>query len=494
MYAVLTFGRTLGDLYHLPQRDAESWERALLKPTEHTWIVEFYLRLRIGVAGSRALVVSEDWDERDARATTSDESSDDARSDTEESASDASTGGFLDVDAIDRLEMIYAACERAMEANDNCWRFVDVVSEEFEKGRRSKGQRVAELTSPNGEPIGADAQNRRYYAFALDARLFRVTGEGDDSEWCTPFVTLSEVKQFAQSMDGSTNEREIALHEYLKNDHIPFHEDRAREREEEAERAQAKREAKAREEARRLEWELTERKRSSRLESKRAQMETTVERVPETLSPEERESVLAELRDWILTPASRRKSSAPPREINIDALVGETLRDGTVVPRVEPKPKGRKWNNCVVCVHCDEDHAHHPNDWHEGIVMAYEPSTERSKVYFPCCKLVDINLDNAVVRVGGVFDANKAFTLPGQIHETLAAMLRESRESTRRYTGCWRDAIAERGLPSWFESARTGDTGALFLAQVTKRADEDEPSDTAFVLADGSPTPSPVDT
>jgi len=352
---------------------------------------------------------------------------------------------------------MHAVFEDALENRLDLANVVANSAEKLDKARRrAKIPALQECDRQvHGEPVGFDLRGRAYYTVSNDVRLFRADKtaptDKDDPSWSTPYVSHEEVSSFAKALKHSRDKRELALHEFLTKDHLPFHLEKIKDEEERVQRIEAKRLAREKEEAKKLAWEMMDRKRSSRLEKKQVQAEAKRETTATTISAEETEEVLSALRTFILSPLSSRGENAiPPRGIPIEQLYAS---GGAPARR---KPKGRQWRNLCLSVLWDTDNPEDDNSWYDAVVIDYDAAKEIMRLYYPSTESTEVtNLDHIPCRVGpkapnGMFSASGPTVHTAIVNEQLA----ESFERARRgeagvWSGTWRDDIVGAGVPGW---------------------------------------------
>jgi len=505
-YAVQSFCETF-EAMRMPRKDGEAWERALCEPREHVWIVDFFLRAWApapsALGHGETLLVPRSWEIRSRRKI---------REILGEDVDDEA--GFFDIDALSRLEVLYRLCEDLVET----YAFSNVAekcSDEFDKARRRN--KVEQLQAckrgVHGEPIGYDSKGRAYYVSALDARICRAenvaadagAGARADPLWSTPFVTLPEVIEFINALKNTTNKKELALREYLMKDHVPFHQERLKQHLAELERVQARSDARARAEEQRIAWENTARKKSSRLEVKKALENQRAERKVESISSDELETVLDDLRRWILLPESMRATAQPPHGVRVSTLYGEHV-GGLDTKPVVAKPKGRRWVGYFVSVLWEDDNPSSEASWSDGYCVSYDSDTSKHLVIYPATATVErVNLETISVRLGshsrkydvGVDKKGRVLGDHAALYAALKPELDAARTSETYFSGCWRDDVVGNGIP--VDPSRVGACGAVLLDAAEAPAEEaqdtvvehlqrgDSTDDTITTIEDYSP-------
>ena len=497
LYYVASFAETYGEALRLPARDVGAWERALRDPSENMWIVEFYLRVWVKkhdevmdppTAQSRALLlIPEDWEREERRVAPRAMKRIGVEYDVD------ARGGFMRASAMDRLDVLFAVCDEALDRREWSAGYASRSAERLERAR-ARADKCADAKKRakvfrdvdrgvHGESIGEDAKGCSYYVTANDTRLFRssppsASGSGDAAptapiEWCAPFVSLDEVTAFARSMKKTTDRRERALYEYLTEDHIPFHEDRLRRLEEEKKEEEKKEDAeraareKAEEQRRRIELIEKTAKRSDRLGAKKAALEAVAvrDREPETISFDRQKEVLEDLRRWLLTPPSLRESDQPPHDVRERMLLVVNRVCDFRMPKL--KPRGRAWRGWCVLMCGDDDDETDPDSWSDAAVCVdYDAGHDKVRVYhLETGKMEFINMDAVPVRLGYATPYMKEmFDKKGRPRVSRECVRRECSDLCLNrsppiviYTGCWRDHIVGEGVPSY------GDVGKIML-------------------------------
>ena len=480
-YALMTFVGAFKSTFRFPERSCKDWERALCDPlaSGNEWIVETFIRswaMREG--DGDVLVVPQDWEAESMKTI--------RRLFGEEDAH-----GFLDVETLSRLDIMHAVFEDALESRNDLANVVAESAEKLDKARRrAKIPALQECDRQvHGEPVGFDLRGRAYYTVSNDVRLFRADKtaptDEEDPSWSTPYVSLEEVSNFARALKHSRDKRELALHEFLTKDHLPFHLEKSKEDEEQAQRIEAKRLAREKEEAKKLAWEMMDRKRSSRLEKKQVEAEAKRETTATTISAEETEDVLSALRTFILSPFSiRGANGVPPHGIPIEQLYAS---GGAPARR---KPKGRQWRNLCLSVLWDTDKPEDENSWYDAVVLDYDAAKERMRLYYPSTESTEVaNLDHIPCRVGPKAP-NGLFSTTGPVVYTaiVNAQLAEGFERARKgeagvWSGTWRDDIVGAGVPGWGEGKLLLDIEKPAIPEID---DDDDVEDRTVVDVDAT--------
>jgi hypothetical protein len=505
-YALQSFCETFEAMW-MPRKDGEAWERALCEPREHAWILDFFLRVWApapsALGHGETLLVPRSWEIRSRRKI---------REILGDGVDDEA--GFFDIDALARLEVLYRLCEDLVESRSFS-NVAEQCSDEFDKARRRNKVEQLQMCKRgvHGEPIGYDAKGRAYYVSALDARICRAEKVAADAGpraradplWSTPFVTLLEVIALKNTLQNTTNKKELALLEYLSKDHVPYHQERMKQQLAELERVQARSDARARAEQERIAWESTARKKSSRLEVKKALENSRRERKVETISSDELETVLDDLRRWVLLPESMRATAHPPHGVRVSTLYGEHVGGLNTKP-VVVKPKGRRWVGYFVSVLWEDDNPSSEASWSDGYCVSYDSDTSKHLVIYPATATVErVNLETVSLRLGShgrkydvrVDKKGRVLGDHAALYAALKPELDAARASETYFSGCWRDDVVGNGIP--VDPSRVGECGAVLLDAAEAPAEEardavagnpqraDSTDDTTTTIDDYSP-------
>jgi hypothetical protein len=303
-YAVFSFCHTFRAVMRLPAFTADRLERALLDPTLEVVVIELILRLIEDGSRTARLEVNDwerrlkrrvrqiahetDYfeDAYPDPETESDEDAEDGDEETEandegeiqrdlpvaetadvdeatvpgdgdedfavdeddESARDAAAprprgyplrGGktFFDLSPSERLDVLNALCEHCVESDEAC---VDEVAAMAAAHAAVTGDAYQCHPEAHGERVGADAENRVYFASGNDARLWRWekpsgsianghrassfgTHGQSDPGFGTVCVDARECRALASCLEASKSAKDRALVLYLRETHLPFH-------------------------------------------------------------------------------------------------------------------------------------------------------------------------------------------------------------------------------------------------------------------------------
>ena len=168
--------------------------------------------------------------------------------DDDESAPDAAAprprgyplrGGktFFDLSPSERLDVLNALCEHCVESDEAC---VDEVAAMAAAHAAVTGDAYQCHPEAHGERVGADAENRVYFASGNDARLWRWekpsgsianghrassfgTHGQSDPGFGTVCVDARECRALASCLEASKSAKDRALVLYLRETHLPFH-------------------------------------------------------------------------------------------------------------------------------------------------------------------------------------------------------------------------------------------------------------------------------
>ena len=363
-------------------------------------------------------------------------------------------------------------------------------SDEFDKARRRN--KVEQLQAckrgVHGEPIGYDSKGRAYYVSALDARICRAekvaadagAGARADPLWSTPFVTLPEVIALKNALKNTTNKKELALREYLIEGSraVPSgaHEAAAgragaRPSQKRCQSACGTRTADCVGKHGEEEVEPSGGEKGAREFSER-------ERKVESISSDELETVLDDLRRWILLPESMRATAQPPHGVRVSTLYGEHV-GGLDTKPVVAKPKGRRWVGYFVSVLWEDDNPSSEASWSDGYCVSYDSDTSKHLVIYPATATVErVNLETISVRLGshsrkydvGVDKKGRVLGDHAALYAALKPELDAARTSETYFSGCWRDDVVGNGIP--VDPSRVGACGAVLLDAAEAPAEE----------------------
>jgi hypothetical protein len=168
--------------------------------------------------------------------------------DDDESARDAAAprprgyplrGGktFFHLSPSERLDVLNALCEHCVESDEAC---VDEVAAMAAAHAAVTGDAYQCHPEAHGERVGADAENRVYFASGNDARLWRWekpsgsianghrassfgTHGQSDPGFGTVCVDARECRALASCLEASKSAKDRALVLYLRETHLPFH-------------------------------------------------------------------------------------------------------------------------------------------------------------------------------------------------------------------------------------------------------------------------------
>lgn len=232
-----------------------------------------------------------------------------------------------------RLDVLNALCEHCLESDEAC---VDEVAAMAAAHAAVAGDAYQCHPEAHGESVGADAENRAYFAAGEDARLWRwdkpagaasaaARGSSNtrgrtDPGFGTVCVDARECRAVAASLEASASARDRALLAYLRDAHLPPH-DAAEEKAARAARAETARlEDLERRRAMKASYDEMDRKRSGRIAVKIAE-DAERRRLREEAEEAEAEAMaLAKARDaathrsrvrWMLLPPRLRPAEVP---------------------------------------------------------------------------------------------------------------------------------------------------------------------------------------
>jgi hypothetical protein len=136
-----------------------------------------------------------------------------------------------------RLDVLNALCEHCVESDEAC---VDEVAAMAAAHAAVTGDAYQCHPEAHGERVGADAENRVYFASGNDARLWRWekpsgsianghrassfgTHGQSDPGFGTVCVDARECRALASCLEASKSAKDRALVLYLRETHLPFH-------------------------------------------------------------------------------------------------------------------------------------------------------------------------------------------------------------------------------------------------------------------------------
>jgi hypothetical protein len=496
-YALMTYVSTFQTAFGFPTRSCEEWERALVNPEdkENEWIVEAFIRTWAKQDGQgKWLLVPNDWQKASMEHI--------RRLFGQETET-----GFLDCDTLGRLDIMYAMIEDALERRTEIADIALQAADELERARRRRKVETERECHRHvhGEPIGYDSRGRAYYVYQPDCRVFRAEKCAIDADegpaWSTPYVTFKEVSTFATALKKSSSKKELALYDYLINDHIPYHAEIFAAAKSAAEREAARALAAKKEEERLKAWASMERKRSSRIEKVQRATATTQDKVPE-ISDDEVNAHLAYLRRAMIKMVDY---TAGPHFIDYHSFDIRTTYGNDRGKLLFQKPKGQKWLYKCVCVFWGDTYEEavatdREDKWSEAVVLSHNDATGKSRIYYPeSDTFEDVDLDTVYIRVGPTVPKSHVEALQSTVAESrswagkmLHPALTAARAAPTWLCRGWKDSIVatKGGVPAY------GD-GVLLLEQTISavRAEETATGDgsvaTTQADADGAQTQTP---